>query len=214
MEARTLNWKEHFDNWAKIKSGWFAGKQIWEQNHILQANEYGSTNIVSSRVVPVASSPIFSLPPTTRSPRWFLSSFFHHHRHRLLALFSAHHIQPGLQGGFVFVIITVSSFVISIFSLLPSGKSPRWLVFHGSSCFDQVVTGFGTEYFLLSSFCHTNSCYCHSCHPCHHRRPCRHHRPCHRHYHQIFAIVAIVYILVIAVIIGLLNLWSVSELLV
>merc|ERR1719266_1108075 len=33
-----------------------------------QANEYGSTNIVSSRVVPVASSPIFSLPPTTQSP--------------------------------------------------------------------------------------------------------------------------------------------------
>jgi len=33
-----------------------------------QASEYGSTNIVSSRVVPVASSPVFSLPPTTRPP--------------------------------------------------------------------------------------------------------------------------------------------------
>ena len=42
----------------------------------LQANEYGSTNIVSSRVVPVASSPIFSLTPTTRSQRWVLASFF------------------------------------------------------------------------------------------------------------------------------------------
>ena len=37
--------------------------------HPAQASEYGSTNIVSSRVVPVASSPVFSLPPTTRPPR-------------------------------------------------------------------------------------------------------------------------------------------------
>ena len=40
---------------------------------------------MSSRVVPVASSPIFSLPPTTRSPRWYcqpwlLSSWNFHTR--------------------------------------------------------------------------------------------------------------------------------------
>lgn len=33
-----------------------------------QASEYGSTSIVSSRVVPEASSPVFSLPPVTRHP--------------------------------------------------------------------------------------------------------------------------------------------------
>jgi len=43
--------------------------QIVAKYFDFQGNEYGSTNIVSSRVVPVASSPIFSLPPTTRSPR-------------------------------------------------------------------------------------------------------------------------------------------------